>query len=556
MAETSLKGLLTLLEIEQVIVVDDLFVPPAALYTIAYGEGEGPELEGLPPLPEGADYETHVQEHWHEVPLTVKLKLQKELKKARDFVDPIGDPLGLHDLTGSEVHGMTLHEWREGKSKVLRSRKRALVLFDVNFSGETGESDDETGLELAHEALEAASDHVFGILTDKAGIGEEEAKAEKWAARTHLDRADLVVINKQLIANPMQEDEVATFTEQFRGALQASRIKALRETVKTALEKSITAVSKSVGEETPRIVEDIVFRASREGGEWEGDTWFRLYATLGLHRAHQEVARDRAVRSAIEDVRNLLHSRSHNTHEGAAALAAEVESAEAYADPSYLNEAGLPVANGDLFKSGSDSVFVLVGQPCDLALRPDGRAKDPSEAMLLRIVSFNDQADATGSVYWLPPGGPLGEGNWAALLRPEYRAAFDVLDLVSFNSAGRAMLPPPKGKELKPLLPGLQRRLGAIEKTKKKADELLSLIDNAYAAEVIDKNTANRVRHRILGDGGPFKATLGGKPTPFAFKCQRIGRLTGTYADGLLAAHAAARSRTVHAHDLTRIAAE
>ena len=88
-----------------------------------------------------------------------------------------------------------------------------------------------------------------------------------------------------------------------------------------------------------------------------------------------------------------------------------------------------------------------------------------------------------------------------------------------------------------------------------KVGKLLEAVDVAAQEETLDKRTANALRQKVLGGGGPFKATLGESPTPYAFSCRRIGRLTGTYADALLSAHAAARSRTAHAHNLTRIVA-
>jgi hypothetical protein len=556
MAEGALPELLDQLGIERVLVVDDQFVPPPAVYTLAYEEDEAPELEGMPPLPEGADYEAHVEQHWSEVPLEARVRLRKELVK-REELDPTGDPTGLGELIGDRYfRGMTLHEWAAEQATLLDVGKRALVLFDVNFKDETGEGDDESGLQAARQALEVTNDHVVGILTTKAGVGQEEAAAGDWAARAHIARADLVVINKKLLGSS-DSDDLTRLVEQIRTVLQASQIGELRHKVQACLEQALAETAASVGGNTPQVLEDLVFRSSREGGEWEGDTWFRLYATLGLKQAREQLAGDASVRRAIEDVRNLLHSRQASPHEDSKALACKVEQAEAYAEAGYLNGAGLPIANGDLFQAQGGAVYVLVGQPCDLALRPNGRARSPSSAMLLPVKKLAEHGMAErGSAYALPPGGPFEEGEWEVGFRPEYPVAFDVLDLVSFNVDGQATLNPVASKRLLPLLPGLQKRLEEIEKVAKEASRLLQLIEDAEQVEVVRKRAGTQLRHKILSSGGPFKASLGSRPTPFAFRCQRIGRLTGTYADALLAAHASARSRTAHAHELTRIVAD
>jgi len=561
MADLGLVRLLSLLDIERVLVVDDQFVPPAAVYTLAYEEGKGPELEGLPPLSEGDHYEAHVEQHWAEVPLEAKLKLRKEALKLDGFEDPTGDPTGVRRLIGDcYFRGMTLHEWNSDKEKLLVTSQRTLLLFDVNFALESGELDDEKGLAVAGEALHEAADHVIGLLTTKAEKGDEVDAAGAWAAKADIERADLVVINKNLISSSASTEDVELLAEQFRAALQASRIKKLREEVQASIEQGLEDTATSIAGNTPQVLEDLVFRASREGGKWEGDTWFRLYGTLGMKQARERVAGDKNLRRAIKDVRNLLHEKPEAPHDASKALASKVEQAEAYDDAEYLNGAGLPIANGDLFQAKGGSVFVLVGQPCDLALRPDGRAKNPSAALLLPVKKADaeedeEEGDAERSAYTLPSGGPLGKGEWEVRFRPEYHADFDVLDLVSFNSEGKASLKPSKGKGLDPLLPGLQGRHRNIKKVAEKAGKLLEAVDVAAEDESLDKRTANELRQKVLGGGGPFKATLGGSPTPYAFSCRRIGRLTGTYADALLSAHAAARSRTAHAHDLTRIVA-
>jgi hypothetical protein len=557
MTENALPNLLDQLGIERVLVVDDQFVPPPSVYTLAYEKSDAPALEGLPPLPEGADYEAHVEKHWSAVPLEERVKLREVVVK-RAGLDPTGDPTGLEELVGDRYfRGMTLHEWEAEQATLLSKKDRALILFDVNFKEESGDADDEKGLEAARHALEAADDHFVGVLTTKAGVGMEEEAADEWAARADIARADLVVINKKLLADCGSED-LERLVEQIRGVLQASQIGELRHKVQACLQEALNEAAMSVSGSTPQVLEDLVFRSSREGGEWEVDTWFRLYATLGLKQARERLAGDTSARRAVEDVRNLLHSRQVSPHDDSAVLASRIEQAEAYADAGYLNGAGLPIANGDLFQAGKNgSVFVLVGQPCDLAVRPGGRARSPTSALLLPIKeSAGMGAAERDSAYLLPAGGPFENGQWEVRFRPEVPVAFDVLDLVSFNSDGQASLKVADAKRLRPLLPGLQKRRDEIEKVADGMSGLLALVEAAEAADIMNKHEGARLRHKILGMGGPFKATLGARPTPFAFRCRRIGRLTGTYADALLIAHAAARSRTAHAHELTRIVAD
>lgn len=557
MANSPLHELLTLLSIQRVLVVDDDFTPPAAVYTMAFEPGEGPKLAGLPELPTGEDYDEHVGKHWPEVPIAEKLKVLREARKVAGFSDPTGDPTGLRELVGEEMSfkGMTLHEWQADREKLLGDTRRALILFDVNFGQETGDANDEAGLGSAGEVLNGGYDHIVGLLTTKVS-GGVEAAASHWAPGADVERAGLVVINKKLLSDTGDSGNISELAEQIRTTLQASQLRKLREEVQGSLDRGLRFAADTLSGRSPTVLEDLVFQASHDGGEWEGDTWFRLYSTLGLARARREVAVDKTTRRAIEDVRKLLHIRTPHVDRESEALAAEIERAESYDSADYVNQAGLPIANGDIFRTKSGQTFILVGQPCDLTLRPDGRAREPRTATLLQIKKCSDELErAETSSYRLPDGSPLGEGKWEVRFRPEHHVSFDVLDLVSLNTEGRATIKPKKGAILSPLLPGLQARASAIEKAATDAGTLLSVIEDLAKNKSITQPIANKLRHSILSAGGPIKATLGAVPTPFAFDCARVGRLSGSYADALLAAYAAAQSRIAHAHELTRIVA-
>jgi hypothetical protein len=558
MPDSELAALLALLDIERVLVIDDEFTPPASVYTMNFDDGDGPTLTGLPARPEGTAYEEHVQEHWPQVPVAEKLEVRKQARKVDGYVEDSADPTGLRELADAPYfRGMTLHEWNGERDKLLADHRRALILFDVNFAQETGEEQGEEGLGPAGETLNGAHHHIVGLLSTKVRAGEEDDAAAGWAPRARVARAGLVVVNKNLLSDPDNEADIATVVEQIRSTIQASQLGRVREKVREALQRSLTDAETAISESSPSALEDVVFRSSRDGGEWEGDTWFRLYGTLGLASARRDVALDPSMRRAIADVRNLVHHGPGGAHKDSATLARRVEQAEAYRDVEYVNHAGLPIENGDIFKTKDGRAFILTGQPCDLMLRPEGRARAPQSATLLLITPADGERGADeSSAFTLPPGAPLADRAWEVRFRPEFHVAFDVLDLVSLNTAGRATLRAAKGTRLAPLLPGLQTRLETITTAAAESATLLAPIEQLAADGHLTEARARALRHRILDAGGPFKATLGATPTPFAFDCQRIGRLAGSYADALLVGHSAARARTAHAHELTRIVAD
>ena len=237
MPEPHLHKLLTLLGVERVLVIDDDFAPPASTYTLAFDPGHGPKVEGLPELPDGGDYEDHVQRHWDAVPIAEKVKVLVAALKVEGFVDPRGDPTGLRDLVEPcYFRGMTLYEWQRLSEKLLADKRRALVLFDVNFGRETGDSDDTAGLVPAGEVLNGGYDHIVGLLTTKVAAGDEESAAQGWAPDAHVDRSRLVVVNKNLLGDPDNSGDISEVVEQIRRTLQASQILRLREKVRASLE--------------------------------------------------------------------------------------------------------------------------------------------------------------------------------------------------------------------------------------------------------------------------------------------------------------------------------
>jgi hypothetical protein len=554
-AQDQIVELLNLLDIAQIVVVDDDFLAGPGEYVEAVEAEDAPKLDTLPAVSADSDLSDWVAAQWENVSVEDKLKVRRAtIKGKRDYLDPTG----LRQLIGEHnFNGLTMAEWEDLAPRVLSSAKRPLLLFDVDLSGETGKADDTTGLELAGAALNANGRHVVGLLTSKAAVGEEITTAEQWARTSQVQAADFVIV-KQLLQQG-GPDDIASVVEQIRTTLQAAQMKRLREKVHGALDKAVSHADSELGSRSPSILEDLVFSSSHEGGEWEGDTWFRLYTTLGLERARRDVALDPDVRSAISDVRRLLQSRPSGPHPGSAELAAEVEAAEAYQDADYVNGAGLPIANGDLFKAKEGPIYVLVGQPCDLALRPTGRAYTPTTATLLSLknASATESGDSSDvherSAYRLPAGGPMGPGQWEVRFRPEHHVSFDLLDLCSLNTGGKATTHPPKGAALDPLLPGLHRRNEEILDKQTKLQKLLAEVDKLQDAGQLDANAAKRFRLELMSVSKPFTPQLSRKPAAFEFAVERIGRLAGSYADALLAAHSSARARTAHAHELTRI---
>jgi hypothetical protein len=114
-----------------------------------------------------------------------------------------------------------------------------------------------------------------------------------------------------------------------------------------------------------------------------------------------------------------------------------------------LNPACAPLSCGDVFvRSGSSDAFILLGQPCDLAVRKSGERKT-HEAIFVRVESWNlekeleDKRGFIGSAHhFFPiPAAPLqGNDPWRLDFRKWASVNLRLLDFAVFSGNGAVRL--------------------------------------------------------------------------------------------------------------------
>ncbi len=117
--------------------------------------------------------------------------------------------------------------------------------------------------------------------------------------------------------------------------------------------------------------------------------------------------------------------------------------AEVWEAEELLNRALTPIACGDVFELDSDEQatrtskqkFILLGQPCDISLRPEEpkRAQDTGFLVPLKTKTVPGKADPKAPL--LPF--TLHGGQWACDFRKASVARLSILDLASFRPDGR-----------------------------------------------------------------------------------------------------------------------
>lgn len=125
---------------------------------------------------------------------------------------------------------------------------------------------------------------------------------------------------------------------------------------------------------------------------------------------------------------------------------ASFREAEVWESDTFLNTALTPIACGDVFEidkdeastNGSKQRFILLGQPCDISLRPEenSRAQDTAFFVPLKVKTTLPESDKVRPKEPLLPFS-LGGEHWACDFRNATIVKLSILDLASFRTDGR-----------------------------------------------------------------------------------------------------------------------
>lgn len=117
--------------------------------------------------------------------------------------------------------------------------------------------------------------------------------------------------------------------------------------------------------------------------------------------------------------------------------------AEVWESDELLNRALTPIACGDVFELDTDETatkaskqkFVLLGQPCDISLRPDEKKRAQDTAFLVPLKNKTTQGKVDPKAPLLPF--TLRGEQWACDFRNASVVKLSILDLASFRADGR-----------------------------------------------------------------------------------------------------------------------
>lgn len=420
-----------------------------------------------------------------------------------------------------------------------------IVLFDQRLA-----RFDKTGIELlaAYRDSRPERDPPAGILSNEVN---EEGVLTTWDPEDAdlVPKSSLMLISKKHLSEGKYEEAVAL----FRLTANLQHLNAARDSVLAGLAQDVDQAAKDVKALTPRALEDVVYRSSGVEGAWEGETLARV-AGLYLVRATRRRELNEDLRDIIRRARTLSRYVTAGDEQAASSqVADELHQIENFASREWLNQLKLPLANGDVFEVTSGcgeeahtGFFVMVGQPCDLVVRPDG-TRDARDARLLPIEPTQSTPSEKLLEQPLPAAPPNPLPAYASvMLKRGFHVSLDLLDLCWINEAGDALIDDvdATGEELM-LTEGLtQRRIDLIHAAAEGLDHLRKVRQGV-------SQKASRYSGGLFAQGEIGLDYDPDRPRRWSFPVTRVARLSEHHAEALLVRYAAAQARAAFEHDLT-----
>ena len=382
---------------------------------------------------------------------------------------------------GITVHCLGPKEWQEKEAAVIRAAtpsSRLFCLFDQNLSGpgQLGSGAAITGLSLIRSALRLDDNReaVFCVLFTGDITGEvlTDRELDYWSRST----ADANLASSQFF--PLSKERILS-RRSFAEGIKLSALNALYDVLRQKTVRLLNDATSTAQRDLNAIhlynLDFMVSTTSTKEGVWEASTLMRLHEIL-----RQEQVKEKMVR---EDFAIFFNKNIGKVSEINKLLqyVPEIPVEERYRlrrqelfEMKSLNESHSELRTGDIFRATlTDGVqdFVLLAQPCDLVVRPNGKRKSVVVTMA-PIRTFTNQAEYDAH---------LNKVN-------SYRKTVWKLDSYSVDAAGLAFV------ELNSLL-SVEVRVLDLAVLSKHGNCTLFFVENAQCPAELQSTWQKRFTH-------------------------------------------------------------
>lgn len=368
-----------------------------------------------------------------------------------------------------------------------------------------------------------------------SGTFHIDNELEQW--NSSQDKANIYKLSKERLSSD-NEDEIL---EGLRSVLWLKQISQLKEQTKEILSKASDLVGQQLDNIDPTTFHKVVLDRSEKEGCWEFDTLWRIvYAYLGISVKNNLINGGFSVFQQFTS--NLRQIRNDATaYKANADIIKTIEEEESYESADFINKTFSQISNGDIFKVGqSTKEFILLCQPCNLEIRTGGNRNNKFDQFYLVPIRILNDGEKKGP-FDVELKKTKDGLNKVVELSKYHRVSLSLLDLVSFNSDGKAIINLKQTIENHPKRTIIQRnmmkRYASIWKTVKEYKDKYDKIQASnFSKDEKIYLCKEFCRPFEMGDNVVAKHPnkVQGKADVLDFQIERISRYKDPYAKDLL----------------------
>lgn len=420
-------------------------------------------------------------------------------------------------------------QWGDVQKNMLDNKdtsEKYICLFDLELETDNGRDGIDYALSL-YNSLDDKDRVYCGIFSYTFKIEDEIDKREQ--IKDKLDEGYFYPISKDRL---QKIEDVDLFVDGIKNLLLIKQLEKLKKESINIFNKSFSSAIERIKKITPPIFNNIILKTSEEEGLWEVKTLFRL-ADILIDSETKKTIKEESIRNefngCIDEIKKIdrLFENKYKYHND---QIKQLIKEEAFYDGELINPTYTALDNGDIFSIG-DKEYILMCQPCNLALRPNGeRSRQLESAFLVEIRICSDK-EKCGIFKEKLKG--FSDDKFAILT--SYKVCnLALLDLVVYNEDGIAKINIKEKESVGVFQENWKKRYDKISKIfKNYADVLDALIvipDGNVGKKTLEKHVFSPPCLRDLKIENKTKYEDG----CFTFPIKRLGNYKAPYSSDLL----------------------
>jgi hypothetical protein len=443
------------------------------------------------------------------------------------------------------VETMSHKKWTANKLALLPlCSEKTLFLIDRHF---TKEGLEDEGDEIVKELKGRGEYHCIMLTRIRPGEGTELLRSQIVSeSNGALKLSDFSVMCKSQIGRTA-EDAEREFCQALRVVFTHRHCHRVANKIGETMKGSINSTIDQLVNHSVYDIDQAIYANSLEEGASEFDVIARILL-LEQRVASQKLSlSDRELIPQLGQLRSLRAMTplaKSTTDEKSLKMLHKWKREEVFDEGEVVNKNFSSLSCGDVFQiRDSKKRFVLLVQPCEVAIRGESGERKAKEGIFVRICEKRPkprkkEQNDSGRFYELEHIDGDG-GSWLLDFLESSCVSLNVLELATFNSEGNVEInKDQRGQEF--WMPGWKHRFQDSLNSIRAADPSKNAIPKRFAALSLNENLAGREGYWFADK----KA--------WGFRFQRIGRIRPPYCEAILGSFAAYHTRAAFDHDFAK----